>query len=134
MSLYLLDSDWIVDCLHGQASATQTLLELAADGLALSIITYGELYQGAYYARDPKTAIRGLRQFLRGKQLLPLTKGVVERFGIVRGTLPRSLQQQIGDMDLLIAATALYHDLTLLTRNLRDIQHIPGLKLYQTSP
>jgi len=36
-------------------------------------------------------------------------------------------------MDLLIAATALSHNLTLLTRNISDFQHIPQLKLYQPS-
>jgi predicted nucleic acid-binding protein len=131
---YLLDTDWIIDCLSGQTQATQTLLQLAPNGLALSVITYGELYQGAYYARDPRVALRGLRQFLRGKPILPLTRAVMERFAIVRGALPRQLQHQLGDMDLLIAATALQHDLTLLTRNLRDFQHIPGLRLYQATP
>ena len=34
-------------------------------------------------------------------------------------------------MDLLIAATAVTYDLTLLTRNTKDFQHIAGLNLYQ---
>jgi predicted nucleic acid-binding protein len=55
----------------------------------------------------------------------------MERFGILRGTLPRNLRQQIGDMDLQIAATALSFGLTLVTRNLRDYQHVQGLELYQ---
>ena len=134
MSGYLLDTDWIVDCLNGQPQAIETLLDLVPDGLALSLITYGELYQGAHYARDPQIALRGLRAFLRGKQLLPLTKAVMEQFALVRGALPRQVLQQVGDMDLLIAATALHHDLTLLTRNLRDFRLIPELKLYQPTP
>ena len=133
MSQYLLDTDWIVDVLHGQEAATQTLLELAPSGLALSMITYGELYEGAYYARDPETALAGLRDFLEGKDILPLTLAILERFAIVRGALPRPIRRQLGDLDILIAATALEHDLTLLTRNLRDFQHIPNLKLYQPS-
>ena len=133
MSLYLLDTDWVVDVLHGQESATQTLLELAPSGLALSIITYGELYEGAYYSRDPEPALAGLQTFLDGKEILPVTVAVMERFAIVRGKLPRNLKEQIGDMDLLIGATALEHDLTLLTRNLKDFQHIPDLKLHQAS-
>ena len=133
MSLYLLDTDWIVDVLHGQESATQTLLELAPSGLALSIITYGELYEGAYYSRDPEPALAGLHTFLEGKEILSLTLAVMERFALVRGKLPRNLKEQIGDMDLLIGATALEHDLTLLTRNLKDFQHIPDLKLHQAS-
>jgi hypothetical protein len=41
MSRYLLDTDWIVDVLNGQARAIQTVLELVPSGLAVSIITYG---------------------------------------------------------------------------------------------
>jgi predicted nucleic acid-binding protein len=133
MSQYLIDTDWIVDVLHGQEQATQTLLELASSGLALSMMTYGELYEGAYYARDPESALAGLRDFLEGKDILPLTLAIMERFAIVRGALPRPIRRQLGDMDILIAATALEHDLTLLTRNRRDFQHIPGLTLYQAS-
>ena len=133
MSLYLLDTDWIIDALNGQDSAIQTLLELVPAVLTLSIITYGELYEGAYYSRNPEPALAGLHAFLEGKEILPLSQAVIERFAIVRGALPRQIRQQIGDIDILIAATALEHDLTLLTRNLSDFQHIPDLNLYQPS-
>ncbi|MGI8483868.1 MAG: type II toxin-antitoxin system VapC family toxin [Thermomicrobiales bacterium] len=130
MSGYLIDTDWIVDVLHDNEHAMQTLLDLAPDGLAISLITYGDLYEGAHYARDPQQALGGLRAFLRGKEVLPLTTAIMERFAIVRGQLSRPQRQQIGDMDLLIAATALHHDLTLLTRNVRDFRLVPGLKRY----
>jgi tRNA(fMet)-specific endonuclease VapC len=129
VSGYLLDSDWIVDALHGIDRAVQTLVALAPQGLALSLITYAELYQGAYYAKEPTTALAGLKRFLTDKELLPVTPAIAEQFAVIRGTLSRPLQQQIGDMDLLIAATALTYDLTLVTRNLKDFQHIPNLKL-----
>jgi predicted nucleic acid-binding protein len=133
MSRYLLDTDWIVDALNGQETAIKTLLELAPSGLALGIITYGELYEGAVFARDPEPALSGLRSFLKGKAILPLTTTIMERFAQIRGSLPRSIRQQIGDLDILIAATCLEHNLTLLTRNLKDFQKIPHLTLYQTN-
>ena len=129
MSGYLVDTDWIIDVLHGQPSATQTLVDLADQGLYVSLITYGELYQGAYYGRDSRTALRGLRVFLRGKRILPLTRRIMERFAIVRGLL-RQQGMTLGDPDILIAATAVEHDLTLLTRNMRHFARIPGLALY----
>jgi tRNA(fMet)-specific endonuclease VapC len=133
VSVYLIDTDYVIDALHGTAHAVQTLVDLAPQGLAISLITYGELYQGAYYARNPSTARQGLQRFLTDKELLPVTPAIAEQFGVIRGGLSRPLQQQIGDMDLLIAATAIAYDLTLLTRNVKDFQHIPGLKLYRTS-
>jgi predicted nucleic acid-binding protein len=59
-------------------------LELAPAGLALSIITYGELYEGAYYSRNPEPALAGLHFFLEGKKILPLSQAVIEHFAIVR--------------------------------------------------
>lgn len=131
MNAYLIDTDWAVDVLNGQPAALQTLTQLAPQGLAVSVITYGELFEGAAFARDPPAAHAGLRAFLAGKDILPLTPPVLERFALVRGQLPKQLRAQIGDMDLLIAATALLHNLTLLTRNRKDFTHVPGLTLYQ---
>jgi predicted nucleic acid-binding protein len=131
MSSYLLDTDWVVDVLNGQDRAIQTVLELAPAGLAVSIISYGELYEGAAFAHDPEPALSGLRSFLKGKAILPLTQPIMERFAQIRGNLPRPVRQQIGDLDILIAVTCLEHNLTLLTRNLKDFQQIPHLKLYQ---
>ncbi len=128
---YLIDSDWVIDVLNGQQPAIDTLVSLAPHGLFLSVVTYGELYEGAYYSRDPKAALAQLQTFLTNKTILPVTQPIMERFGILRGTLPRNLRQQIGDMDLQIAATALAFGLTLVTRNLRDYQHVQGLSLYQ---
>jgi tRNA(fMet)-specific endonuclease VapC len=131
MSRYLLDTDWVVDILNGQENAIETALELVPQGLAISIITYGELYEGAAFAHDRDPALSGLRHFLKGKAMLPLTQPIMERFAQIRGSLPRSIRQQIGDLDILIAATCLEHNLTLLTRNLKDFRHIPNLKLFQ---
>ena len=127
----MLDTDWIVDALNGQEKAIHTVLELAPAGLAISIITYGELYEGAAFAHEPQPALSGLRHFLKGKAILPLTQPIMERFAHIRGSLPKQIRQQIGDLDILIAATSLEHNLTLLTRNLKDFQKIPNLKLYQ---
>jgi predicted nucleic acid-binding protein len=93
-------------------------------------MTYGALYQGAYYARDPQTALRGLRTFLQGKRLLPLNRAILERFGVVRGDLTRR-GLTIGDFDILSAATALHHNLTLMTRNRRHFARIANLRLYE---
>jgi predicted nucleic acid-binding protein len=131
VSGFLVDTDWIIDVGHGQVEATRTLASLSPAGIALSLISYGELYEGAYYAQNRVAALAALRGFLQGKTVLPLTPSIMETFGVLRGSLTRHLRQQIGDMDLLIAATALTHDLTLLTRNLRDFEHVPNLKLYR---
>jgi predicted nucleic acid-binding protein len=92
MNRYLLDTDWVVDILNGQEQAIHTVLELAPAGLAVSIITYGELYEGTAFARDPEPALSGLRSFLKGKAILPLTQSIMERFAQIRGSLPRAVR------------------------------------------
>jgi tRNA(fMet)-specific endonuclease VapC len=133
VSAYLIDTDWVIDVLHGNVHAAQTLLDLATEGLAISLITYGELFEGVHFSRDRQVALAGLRAFLRGKELLPLTIDIMERFAMVRGELTRPVRQQIGDMDLLIAATALHHGLVLLTRNTRDFRLVPNLPLFDSA-
>lgn len=133
MNHYLLDTDQIIDCLYGVEAAVETLVELAPQCLAVSVITYAELYEGAHYGRNPAVAKVALGRFLADKELLPLTPPIAERFAVIPGGLPRDLRRQIGDMDLLIAATGLTHDLILVTRNLHDFQHIPDLRLHHPS-
>lgn len=64
--------------------------------------------------------------------MLGLNDAIMERFAETRALL-RKRGQGIADFDLLIAATALHHDFTLLTFNLRHFERIPDLKLYQPS-
>lgn len=131
MSGFLVDTDWIIDSLHGRQNARDTLVALNPHGIAISVISYGELYHGAIHGRDPEAALADLAAFIQGKVLLPVTKSIAERFGVLRGSLSRQTRDQVGDLDLLIASTAMVHDLTLPTRNQRDFQLIPGLNLYE---
>jgi tRNA(fMet)-specific endonuclease VapC len=125
-----VDSDWVADYLKGRQQATTLLTALADEGLTISLVTFGEIYEGIYYGADPKANEAGFRKFLRWVDVLPLNRRIMQRFARIRGELRRR-GQLIGDPDILIAATAVYHNLTLLTRNVSDFERIPDLKLYQ---
>ena len=58
-----------------------------------------------------------------------MTTEIAERFASLRATLRRQ-GQPLADMDLLIAATALEHDLTLVSRNALHFARVPGLRLH----
>jgi tRNA(fMet)-specific endonuclease VapC len=126
---YLVDSDRVAQYLKGRPEGISLLNALASQGLAISLISYGELYEGIYHGRDPRGAERGFRRFLQAVDVLPLTRTIMRRFARVRGQL-RSQGLLIPDPDLLIAATALHHNLTLVTGNLRHFQRIPGLQIF----
>ncbi len=71
-----------------------------------------------------------LRVFLSGFTVLALNDAIMQVFGQNRHALRRQ-GKLIPDLDLLIAATALHYDLTLMTCNLRHFARIPGLGLYR---
>jgi tRNA(fMet)-specific endonuclease VapC len=126
---YLIDTDWVIDHLNRVESVTGRLDELAPEGLALSVVSLGELYEGVYYSRDPDRSGESLQRFLnRELTLLGIDEETCKIFGQQRGRL-RVSGQRIGDMDLMIAATALQYDLILLSNNRRHFDRIDGLQI-----
>jgi predicted nucleic acid-binding protein len=122
-------SDWIADYLKGRPSAVAQLRALEPHGLAISLISYGEIFEGIYFSSDPVLAERDFRQFLRAIDVLPLNRAIMRHFARIRGELRRR-GQIIGDPDLMIAATAIEHDLALITGNRRHFARIAELALY----
>ncbi len=47
---YLVDSDWVIDYLNAQPQTIAILQRLEPDGLAISIITYAEVYEGILFS------------------------------------------------------------------------------------
>ncbi len=127
---YLVDSDYVADYLGAHTHAIQLLSSFAKDDLSISLITYGEFYEGIHFGRGPRKTTEVFHRFLRSIEILPLTKPIMQQFARIRGGLRRK-GQMIGDFDILIAATAIQHHLTLVTRTIKDYQRIPNLKLYQ---
>jgi tRNA(fMet)-specific endonuclease VapC len=80
---YLVDTDWVILGLNGRAEALTLLTDLAPEGLAISLITYAEIYEGIYYGRDPKRHESGFRAFLRNVDVLPPNKQIMKRFAQV---------------------------------------------------
>ena len=125
---YLVDSDWVADYLDGRQLAVALLARHTPSGIAISLVTYGEIVDGIYYGHDPKRAEATFRAFLRGVPVLPLNWSVMQRFGRIRGEL-RGRRLLIPDPDPLIAATALHNQIILISRNRRHFECIPDLQL-----
>jgi tRNA(fMet)-specific endonuclease VapC len=125
---YLVDTDWVIHWLNGHEKIRRRLDEVKERGLAVSVISLAEIYEGVYYGRNPKTAEEGLRDFLTGADLLSIDQATAETFGRERGRL-RAIRKIIGDFDLMIAATALRFGLTLLTNNRRHFNRIESLRM-----
>lgn len=125
---YLLDTDWAIDHLNEIERVTQRLTELAPEGIAISIVSVDELYDGVVNGRNPERDAASLRIFLPGFELIDLDLETCRIFAREKGRL-RAAGTPIGDFDLLIGATALRHNLTLLSNNRRHFGRLPGLSI-----
>ena len=129
---YLVDTDWIVDYLYGNAEARDLLVALRPEGLTINIITFLEIYEGIYLSRNPRRADGAFRLLLQDIRVRPISRTVARYAARVRGQLRRQgAQINHRALDLIIAATAIAHNLELVTRNTKDYNDVPGLRLYQ---
>jgi len=126
---YLLDTDWIINLLAGNKDAEEKIQHLDPNDIVISLATVAEIYEGAYIYANPEAHIHTFRQFLSNFQLLNLNLSIMEKFAEIRSYLRRR-GELISDFDILLGATALHHDLTVLTYNKRHFERIPDLKLY----
>ena len=126
---YLIDSDRTIDLLSETEDAVRLWDTIERAGVAISAITFGEVLEGVYLGRDPESSEQTFEQWVRAVQVLPIDEDVARHFARMRGDL-RQRGMLIADTDLLIAATALHHDLILVTRNQRHFGRIPNLRLF----
>ena len=112
MADVLLDTDIFVDHLRGVRPVPR-----GRDTIHYSVVTRAELFAG----RGTEEAVVG--HLLAPFREMPVDRTVAERAGrLRRGSTIRMA-------DALIAATAVEHGLTLMTRNVRDFEGIRGLRL-----
>lgn len=97
--------------------------------VATSILVYGEVIEYIRGRPDFEALRRSLRTLLREVRPLPLNYRILEGYADLRRQVhPPYGPGLIGDIDTIIAATALEHDLILVTTD-TDFQRVPGLKL-----
>jgi len=124
---FLLDTDICSAHLKQKGSVSNRFLQHTG-GLCISTITLGELYAWGLRASASPKRLQGLKDLLSDVIVLDVTDEVAEKFGQLQAALLDAGTPAPG-MDLIIAATALVHDLTLVTHNTRDYANIPGLRL-----
>jgi predicted nucleic acid-binding protein len=121
---WLLDTNVVSEFYKGDR-ASQAVLRWAAKqpshDLFLSVLVLGEIRRGVEKRRtkDPvaaaslETWLLDLEHVYRDR-ILPITAGICDIWGRL------SIREQLPAVDALIAATALHHGLSLVTRNTRD--------------
>ena len=125
---YLIDTDIVINSIKGNTKVNQKIGAYAAIPKAISIITFGELLYGAKKStqRDKNTSI-----IYRLAEIFPIvgiTRSTIEAFTDIKMALDMK-GERIEDFDLLIAATALSLNYTLVTNNTKHYKRIEGLQL-----
>ncbi len=94
-----------------------------------SAVVVGELFKGAYRSGDSPRHLRNIEaRVLPAMTVLPYDVEVARVYGEIRAQLEEA-GRTLADADLQIAATAVHHDLELVTGNLRHFRRIASLRL-----
>ena len=126
--MYLLDTDTIIYNLKGELKVHENLLLHVNDLLQISIITLMELYYGAYKSQHVDANLAKIKTLEQSLDILITGQETAEIFGKLKSKLESS-GNRLDDFDLIIASTALSHNLVLVTNNEKHFQRIEGLKL-----
>jgi tRNA(fMet)-specific endonuclease VapC len=132
MSLFILDTDILTLFERGDTFVAARVAEHAPAEIAVSVVTVEEQLSGWYAqlrkAKGPEKLAWAYRRlaaavrFLSRVQILDYEEAAIQLYeGLKRRRL------KVGKMDLQIAATALQHGGTVVTRNARDFQRVPDL-------
>jgi predicted nucleic acid-binding protein len=123
--MYLIDTNVVSELRKGARCDSRVIAwrnSVQPHAVYLSVLVIGELAQGIELAkrRDPRKGAAyeaWLAQLEREhkKRILPVTRAVARVWG------PLNAPDKVPVIDGLLAATALVHDLTLVTRNVRDV-------------
>lgn len=129
--MFLFDTDAVSELLRSRPAEAfvQWVGTIPREDQFISAITAGELYHGAFRSQASERHLQNIEQrVLPAVTVLPYDAAVARVFGRVRASLEAG-GTALDDVDLQIAATAMYHGLQLVTGNLRHFQRIPDLEI-----
>jgi len=134
--MYLLDTDTLTHLHAGNSNVVKQLNTVEDDLIAITIITKIEVLRGRIdYVLKADTGEKLIKaqellfrteEFLNKLPIIPISQSAADEFNRLRAI---SKFRKIGQADLLIASITLVNRTTLVTRNLRHFQQIPGLKV-----
>lgn len=119
---YFVDSDVLIDYLRGQRWARDFLLKIRKKRTPIiSVINVAEIYSGKEIKNPVKRKI--IDQFLSEFEIVPLDENLAKYSGEIR------LNYQLPFADAIVAATAIYTQSVLVTRNVKHFSKIKNLKI-----
>ncbi len=128
---YLFDTDAISELLKPRPAAgyVRWLAGVAREDQFTSAVVLGELYQGAFCSPAIARHLENIeKRVLPAVTVLSYDAAAARVYGQIRAHL-ESAGRPLADADLQIAATALVHDLELVTGNVKHFKRVPQLRI-----
>ena len=125
---YLIDTDTIIFALRGDEKVLQKFKENKNIPISISMITYADLVFGAKRSQNEQKNMIKVNHIRDIYPIEELNEGVMEVFADIKAKMFEK-GIRIEDLDLLIASTAIYNELILVTNNTKHFENIPNLKL-----
>jgi tRNA(fMet)-specific endonuclease VapC len=143
--MYLLDTNHCSRIIFGEANIIRRLQEHIGLGVATSVIVQGELLYMVQKSSQQQANLRFVRTFLQTIDLYPISGGVADVYGSLKGEIIESFGpkdkaqrrkftvQNLGfsDNDLWIASTALHYNLIVVSGD-RDFQRIQQVQAFRS--
>jgi tRNA(fMet)-specific endonuclease VapC len=128
MATVLLDTDVVSFLLKGDSRAAGYRALIQGDTAAISFMTVAELFQWATVRKWGNKRVAQLEQTINSYLVLPADLEMCRRWAAVRAARAAA-GMPISPQDAWIAATALRHNLPLITHNAGDYQAIANLDI-----
>jgi predicted nucleic acid-binding protein len=128
MSLILIDTDIASFIFKGSSYADPYEPLLVGHELALSFMTIAELFQWAELRQWGDRKLNQLEQYLSNYIVIPVDQPLCREWAQIRANAQRA-GKAISPQDAWIAATAIRHQIPLVTNNTKDFIHVPQLQL-----
>ncbi len=124
----LVDTNICIAWLKGEKAVRAAWLALDPDELMLSSVVRAELLFGARLSRQVAANLARLEALFSAMRSVAFDDDAAGHYGLLRAQLTAQ-GRPIGPNDLMIAATALAHDATLVTRNQAEFSRVVGLRV-----
>lgn len=124
---FYLDTNICIYFLKGQyPQLLQAMMSHSPDDIKIASIVKAELRFGAEKSQKREANLEKIGKFLLPFEVVPFDDKAAVEYSILRANMER-IGDLIGPNDLIIAATVLAHNGTLITNNEKEFGRVPGL-------
>jgi tRNA(fMet)-specific endonuclease VapC len=124
---FLIDTDICSAYLRGHSAVASRFFQYTGR-LYISVVTIAELTHWINSRNTPARFLAGFASLIDGFEVVDVDRPVADLCGNIAAQLSE-IGKRPALPDMLIAATALVHDLTVVTHNVRDFHRVPGLRI-----